>query len=265
MERTSEQAARVVRDRLLVEPTHWFVPPDDIPALDDIAQAVWDAREVELGYRDASLVVAPLGLILKGDKWYLLGQMRREPEEPYRLFRLSRVESVDLRETRIVRPPDFDLSTAWAERREAFLASLPEYVATVRIAPAAEPFLTLLDEGAPELPLPPDVKRDEHGWATLDLRFERTPDATARHLLRLGAEVEVLGPPELRERMAEVASQLHALYRIGPVTPRPSATTNPGPAIPQAEPSSISRSADGNHISRSGIPFRDHQTLTWLT
>lgn len=57
---------------------------------------------------------------------------------------------------------------------------------TVCVAPAAEPLLALLDEAAPELPLRAETPRDEHGWAWLDLRFERSPAGTARHLLRLG-------------------------------------------------------------------------------
>jgi predicted DNA-binding transcriptional regulator YafY len=81
----------------------------------------------------------------------------------------------------------------------------------VRVAPAAEPLLALLDEAKPELPLPDDVERDDHGWALLRLRFER-PDRAARHLLRLGADVEVLDPPELRERMTDTAAGLAALY-----------------------------------------------------
>ena len=212
MERSTETAARVVRDRLLVEPTHWFRPPDNAPALADIAQAVWESREVTLTYRGTDVSVQPLGLILKGATWYLLGRVRSDAENPYPLFRLSRVGAVALREIRFDRPPGFDLATAWAERRQAFLASLPEYVVTVRVAPHAEPFLPMLDEGAPELPLPADVERDEHGWARLHLCFERSPDATARHLLRLGAGIEVLDPPELRQRMAAAAAQLAALY-----------------------------------------------------
>lgn len=64
----------------------------------------------------------------------------------------------------------------------------------------------------PSCPYQPNIERDEHGWARLRLRFERSPDGTARHLLRLGAEIEVLDPPELRERMTEAAAQLAALY-----------------------------------------------------
>jgi predicted DNA-binding transcriptional regulator YafY len=210
MEPSAETAARVVRDRLLVEPTHWFVPPDPTPALADVAAAVWESRELRLTYRSADTVVRPLGLILKGDKWYLLGQTARDAD---RLFRLSRVEAVELLEHRFDRPPGFDLAAAWSARRRAFLADLPEYVVTAWVAPAAEPLLGLLDEARPALPLPAGVERDERGWARLRLRFERSEAATAQHLLQLGADVEVIEPPELRERMAHTAARLAALYR----------------------------------------------------
>jgi predicted DNA-binding transcriptional regulator YafY len=212
MEPAAERATRVVRDRLLIEPTHWFITPDETPALADIATAVWETREVRLTYRGADVVVQPLGLILKGDTWYALGRTRRGAASPYRLYRLSRVDGVELLEHRFNRPDDFDLAAEWTTRRKAFLASLPDYRVTVRVAPAAEPLLTLLDEGAPALPLPADVVRDEHGWAHLQLRFERTPEAAARHLMQLGADVEVLEPPELRSRLAHSAAALAALY-----------------------------------------------------
>lgn len=212
MERATESAARVVRDRLLVEPTHWFVPPDQTPALAELAQAVWETREACLIYRGERVVVRPLGLILKGSTWYLLGETSSRDRGPQRLFRLSRVDSVEVRETRFARPPDFDLVAAWDECREAFLRSLPEYVVTVRLAPEAEPLLPLLDEATPDLPLPGDVERDAHGWARLQLRFERSPAGAARHLLRLGAGVEVIEPADLRRRMGDVAKGLTDLY-----------------------------------------------------
>ena len=40
-----------------------------------------------------------------------------------------------------------------------------------------------------------------------------TPDYAARQLLRLGTEVEVCAPPELREAVAAEATRVAALYR----------------------------------------------------
>ncbi len=214
MESSAEAAARVVRDRLLVEPTHWFVPPDSTPALAEVASAVWESREVRLVYRGVDVVVQPLGLILKGDAWYALGRARHGSVLEERLYRLSRVDKVEPLDHRFDRPADFDLATAWSARRQAFLDSIPEILVTVRVAPGAEPLLTMLDEGAPDLPLPADVERDERGWARLQLRFERSQDGAARQLLRLGADVEVLQPPELRERLAEEAGRLSRLYHV---------------------------------------------------
>jgi predicted DNA-binding transcriptional regulator YafY len=213
MELGAERAARVVRDRLLVEPTHWFVVPDDTAALPDVARAVWESREIRLTYRGADVVVQPLGLIMKGQTWYVLARVRPRVDRTTRLYRLSRIDAAELLEHRFERPADFDLAAAWAERRQAFLESLPNYEVTVLVAPEAEPMLARLDEGAPALPLPDDVERDEHGWARLRLRFERTLDGAARHLLQLGAGIVVLDPPELRERMADEATRLAALYR----------------------------------------------------
>ena len=233
MELTAERAARAVRDRLLVEPTHWFVVPDDTPALPDVARAVWESREIRLTYRGSDVVVQPLGLIMKGQTWYVLARVRPRPERTTRLFRLSRVESAELLEHRFERPADFDLAAAWAERRQAFLDSLPNYVVTVLVAPEAEPLLSMLDEGAPALPLPDDVERDEQGWARLRLRFERSTEGTARHLLQLGAGVEVLDPPELRDVMAREAVALARRYADPPSRPRGRASSTPRRSVPR--------------------------------
>ena len=55
------------------------------------------------------------------------------------------MNTVELLDHRFERLPGFDLATAWAARRQAFLASIPEHLVTVRVAPAAEPLLALLD------------------------------------------------------------------------------------------------------------------------
>ncbi|MEM7337153.1 MAG: WYL domain-containing protein [Actinomycetota bacterium] len=215
MENSAETAARVVHERLLVEPTHWFVPPDGTAALADVARGVWEARELRLTYRSREVVTQPLGLILKGDTWYLLGDVRHDRERPQRLFRVSRVEAVELLAQRFDRPPNFDLATAWAERQRSFMASLPDYRVMVRVAPDAEALLAMLDEGAPELPLSAAVARDQHGWAVVELRFERSVDGVMRQLLRLGGGVEVLAPPELRAIMVDAVGELASVYGTG--------------------------------------------------
>ncbi len=213
MDVTAERAARIVHERLLIEPSHWFVAPPAAPLLADVASGVWEARELRITYRGSPAVVQPLGLVVKGDRWYLLGRAFVEGVMQTRLYRVSRIDGVEVLAHRFERPADFDLVAEWTRLRERFVGSLPVFVATVKVAPGAEPLLAFLDEAAPELPLPDDVERDERGWAVLQLRFERQLPGVARHLLRLGATIEVIDPPELRRHLGETAQQLTELYR----------------------------------------------------
>lgn len=76
--------------------------------------------------------------------------------------------------------------------REPVGFGTPEYLVTVRVAPAAKPRLALLESREPRLSLPSAVERDERGWARLGRRFERTATNTAKEPLPLGPETEVL-------------------------------------------------------------------------
>jgi predicted DNA-binding transcriptional regulator YafY len=208
----SSAVTRSASERLLIEPEEWFTARDEVPWLRDVARGVWEQRELRLDYRgrtsSSAQVVRPLGLVLKGRAWYLIARPRRGGD---RMFRVSRIADVAVLDHTFERPEGFDLGDAWEQRTKEFIASIPRYMVEVRVAPASEGLLGVLQEGTPELPLPDDVARDAEGWARLHLRFER-PHSAARLLLQLGAGIEVLDPPELRDLMAEAARDLAALY-----------------------------------------------------
>jgi predicted DNA-binding transcriptional regulator YafY len=84
---------------------------------------------------------------------------------------------------------------------------------TVRLGPdgrrllryAVEPYAArraLADAGEP----------DADGWVTTRLPIE-FPEIACHELLRLGTQVEVLDPPELREMIAGTAARIAGLYR----------------------------------------------------
>jgi predicted DNA-binding transcriptional regulator YafY len=208
----SEAVARSVRDRVLIELDGWWHTDDDVPYLLEVARAVWDARELRMRYRSATRtseqVCRPLGLVLKGATWYLVARPRTGND---RVYRISRIEEAAALPHHFERPPSFDLAGTWKQRQRAFVESIPTYIVTVRVSPDGERHLHLLQEGAPALPLPPNVPRDEQGWALLTLRFER-PDDARRLLLQLGADIEVTAPIELRHQLAAVATALQRLY-----------------------------------------------------
>jgi predicted DNA-binding transcriptional regulator YafY len=194
---------RPLRDRLLVEPSGWWEAVDEVPFLPVVARAVFEGRLLRITYRDRDRVVSPLGLVVKGGTWYLLTIDR--------VYRVSRIGAADVLPHDADRPAGYDLAAAWEARKDAFATSIPTYMVRARVSPAGERLLHLLEEGTPALPLRDDVRRDDAGWAVLDLRFERVESA-GRLLLRLGGDVEVLRPAAMRRWMSREVERLGDLY-----------------------------------------------------
>src|SRR6478672_5135687 len=69
------RASRLV-ERFHLDVTGWFHTADPVPFLSTVAEAVWDARRVEIDYERGDRVVrrtlGPLGLVLKGGVWYVV-------------------------------------------------------------------------------------------------------------------------------------------------------------------------------------------------
>ena len=210
----ARRAVGDVRDRILVETDPWWGQQPAEPCLPQVAHAVWGSREVRIEYERGegprSRVIRPLGLVLKGNVWYVLADDRRGAR---RTYRMSRVTEAEVLPHRFDRPEHFDLAATWAERKGEFVAAIPSYPVEVRVSPSARRLLAVLQEGTPRTPLPDDLPLDEEGWVHLSLTFER-PDSAARLLLQLGGDVEVLAPPELRRTMAEAARALAAIYDL---------------------------------------------------
>src|SRR5919106_497 len=185
-----------------VDTRGWFREEDRVPHLPVIAGALWRGRRLDMRYREGAAVVSrrlhPLGLILKAGVWYLLA--RRRGEE--RVYRVSRIVSARERAEPSVRPPDFHLPSAWADRSEAFELTRPQIQVTVRVPRSQLRYLRaarVVEDG--EQP-------------TVIARFDGL-DHAFRSLLSYGAQAEVLAPRALRERIAAAAAETVSLYADG--------------------------------------------------
>lgn len=196
-----------------LDPRGWFRSEQpQHPLLPELARAVWDGRQVRATYRRAKgrtrpRRLSPLGLVLKDGLWYLAA---RAPDD-IKTFRVSRFEEVTLLDETVARPDGFDLASWWDEWSDAFETGLNQYPVTVRVAPAVHERLAELGDAVERASKFPPPKRDRRGWEQRVLMFER-PDWAESALLRLGAGIEVIDPPELRERMEAASSELFALY-----------------------------------------------------
>jgi predicted DNA-binding transcriptional regulator YafY len=176
-----------------------------------VADAVWREQPIFIRYRswkgEKERRVEPLGIVQKGGAWYLVGQV----EGSARTYRISRILELKVLDEQFARPEPFDLERYWTDSTHRLDAELYPNKATLRIslwgAKMMESILPFHVRSEAEIGEP-----DESGWRVVTL-----PVAPMRwapyELLRFGAEAEVLGPPELRARMAEVAGSLGNLYR----------------------------------------------------
>ncbi|WP_410538843.1 helix-turn-helix transcriptional regulator [Streptomyces sp. KL2] len=191
----------------------WWQPTETPGALPVLAEAVWDDRLVTARYRRrdgsrAQRTLEPYGLVLKAGVWYLVARADGDP----RVYRVDRFGSVTPLGERFERDADFDLPGFWEERAAAFARSILRETAVVRLTEAGTRALRYATDRAAAEDALARGETDEEGLTTVTLPVESL-DVAYGQLLALGPECEVLGPPELRDRMARAAERTAELYR----------------------------------------------------
>lgn len=202
---TFRAEAEKAASAIVLDPAGWGrTAPRTPPHLEALQQAVIEGVQVRLGYTDAKGAVTertvhPLGLVSKGTTWYLVA----DTEAGRRTFRVWRVRSAELTDEPARRPENFDLQAAWEE----IIATLDERRGLRHITALADEemvgwlrghFGTRLTVGSTE----PD------GRVHVDIGFPATHGDPARELSGYAGGLEVLGPPDVRARMAEIGAML---------------------------------------------------------
>lgn len=210
----AERAVRI-RERFHLDAPGWFHDQVPTPYLNTVADAVWKQRRLHMRYRrwktptDVTRRVDPLGLVLKAGSWYLVARSESGEERTYRVDRILRLEIL---EEEFERPAGFDLAEFWRSYLARFRDAMFTGEAVVRFSPDGMRSLRHL--------LTPEVIRaarrnagppDEEGWVRTVIPIESVRHAHTE-LLKFGADVEVLDPPELRDRIVASAHAMLARY-----------------------------------------------------
>jgi predicted DNA-binding transcriptional regulator YafY len=205
------RASRLV-ERFHLDATGWFQAGDSVPHLAAMAEAVWESRRMRIRYRrgeDAvERVLDPLGIVLKGGIWYVVALT----DGDIRTYRARRILAAEPTGETFTRPAGFELARHWAESIAAYERTAPRIAVTLRVDPAA---LGLLAEQVGERALRQAERLDEadaEGWYRLRVSAD-WPDEVPGKLLAVGEGIEILDPPEVRERalaLARSAIERHA-------------------------------------------------------
>jgi len=211
MPQASREGAERVGSRFHLDPVGWYRSSERADLLPTVADAVWTARRLKIRYESWNDVVEreiePLGLVMKAGIWYLIAAVGGAP----RTYRLSNIQSLDAGPA-FERPKAFDLAAYWTEQRDRFEAGLIQGEATLTVTARGLKGVADLGSAASAaikaLAPPPPGER-----ITVTVPIEPV-ETTAPVLLKWGADIEVLAPPELRARMAELSAALARLYGV---------------------------------------------------
>jgi predicted DNA-binding transcriptional regulator YafY len=202
----SRGGAEGVRQRVYVDVSGWRQQEEPVPLLPLLQEAIWRDRKLRLTYRGATAarLTDPLGLVAKGNAWYLVAAVGGQP----RTYRVSRIQSAELLDEPSVRPADFELAAFWQRSQSEFAANLPRYPATLRCSAAAR---AKLGSAGIQLRALREEPPGADGWAQLEIEYETEQEASA-HVLSFGDEMEVLAPEALRERVIRTAEGTLSRY-----------------------------------------------------
>ncbi|MCC9705674.1 YafY family transcriptional regulator [Streptomyces sp. MNU76] len=196
-------ADRVV-GRFHLDAPGWYAEADDTPFLAAVADAVWNGRVLHVLYRrwaeptDVRRRLEPYGLVLKAGRWYVVAG---PGPRTFRVDQILDILEPDAADEEFTRPDGFDLAAYWAAYQRDFHARLHRGEALVRLAPGVT------------LPraVPVEGGTAEDGWATVRVPVESVGHAHGE-FLRLGTDIEVLEPAELRHRIARTVAELAERY-----------------------------------------------------
>lgn len=204
--------AEAVATRFHLDPAPWYKRLPLPPALRPLAEAVWAGRHVRATYESWKGVgrrnLAPLGLVMKAGAWYLVGAAGKST----RIYRVAGIQDLEVTDEPVRRPRHFDLARSWERATREFETQLHSETARVRLSARG---LRLLQDVSPAAAVVvAEQGRAAKGAAWIEARipFERLPHAV-HEALRMGAEMEVLEPPELRAAVAAAARRIAALHR----------------------------------------------------
>ncbi|MEU3074062.1 helix-turn-helix transcriptional regulator [Streptomyces laurentii] len=198
-----------LRTRFHIDVDGWYADDHAVaaPYLPQVADAVRAGLVLAVRYRrwreptDVDRRLAPYGLVLKAGRWYLIAG-----PDP-RTYRVDQILGLSLTDEPVVIPPEFDLATYWRDAQRDFHDRLHRGEAVVRVSPRGAARLT----GAAARAVTEHGTAEPDGWIRATLPMEG-PDHAYGMLLALGTEVEVLGPEELRTRIAATVTALAARY-----------------------------------------------------
>ncbi len=200
------QAVEQMQQRLLLDPTLWWPRSETPPCLDTLRAAVFDDGCVQVRYErsDGQVVerqLEPYSLVAKASVWYVIARHAGE----LHTYRVSRFLSVVRLPERFERAATFDLAQYWQAHINDFIANMPSFAFTLRLAASGLRLLRLYAAGGYI------IRETAADGSTLLVDVQLSSPEEARMLvLGLGTAAEIIAPDSLRDAVLLQAQQIVA-------------------------------------------------------
>jgi predicted DNA-binding transcriptional regulator YafY len=199
------EAARI-QQRIHLDPAWWWHKSEPLPWLDMLKAAVFDSMRVKVRYERgdgevSERILEPYSLVAKASVWYLVARR----DDALRTYRVSRFLAVERLDTQFERDEAFDLAEYWQTQTREFVASIPDFPFTLRLAATKLTFLKLY---ASERYTIRDTSPDGT-HLLIDVLFSSLEEARML-VLGLGTDAEIIAPDALREAVILQAQEIAA-------------------------------------------------------
>jgi predicted DNA-binding transcriptional regulator YafY len=208
---TYRENAKDVWNRIHIDTSSWRKQKEKTASLEVIKEAIWKEIKLRITYQrpdgeTVERVVAPLGLVAKGDLWYIVAA--KENGE-FRNYRASRIQNAETLDECFERPQGFDLAQYWSSSTQNFIKRLPSYEVKVEVSPHILSRLTFTGRFARVREV---GERSGSTWIPVTLSFDTEEEAKG-YLLAFADQVRVIEPYCLQQKVLEMAEAAVAFYR----------------------------------------------------
>ncbi|MBM7542792.1 helix-turn-helix transcriptional regulator [Amphibacillus cookii] len=206
---TYRDEAQTIWERIYIDSGTWRQSKENVSALNTVQQAVYDSKKMKIYYEQADgeqkeRLVEPLGLVAKGDKWYLVALRDGE----LRNYRVSRIHNAKIKSETFRRPLNFNLVAYWERSKVAFVQNLPKYDVQVEIHPEIMKRIKFTGKFVQVIKTD---KPNEYNWISATLRFNDKQEAI-EYILGFANKIKVVSPKDLPDKVVSLAMSVIDFY-----------------------------------------------------
>jgi predicted DNA-binding transcriptional regulator YafY len=202
-----------IGERFYLDAPGWYRRPEEVPLLPLVASAVWDRQAIHVTYSrwkeptEVSRRLEPHGLVLKAGIWYVVARC----DAVMRTYRVDQIVAATPCDESFTAEPEFDLEAYWHSYLAEFHRRLHTDHAVIRLSPDGMARMQRLLSAAAAQAIKAAGTTDADGWVVARVPIESAAQALG-DFLRLGSDLEILEPAELREQAARTILAMSAIY-----------------------------------------------------